>query len=86
MGNKNYQKGAKKEQRIANKLKKEGWDVAQRTAGSHGPFDVIAINKKTKTIKLIQSKPKKFSQLNIDRLMEKHGWMNGEFKVEFEIK
>jgi len=44
MPNKNYHIGRKFEYEVMNELKGPGCAV-MRTAGSHGPFDVIAINK-----------------------------------------
>lgn len=84
--NKNYVKGRKKEYKICNELKKEGFDIAQRTAGSHSPIDIIAIRKKRKEIKLIQAKPNNFSEKEYKKLMKKYGWMTGYFKTEFMVK
>lgn len=86
MGNTHYNKGREKEYNICRRLKREGYQIAQRTAGSHSPFDVIAINKDTKTIRLIQSKvtiTPEWHKLEINR---DWGWLNGEFKVEFTIE
>jgi hypothetical protein len=51
--NYNYQKGYRAELHIVRTLRAAGWE-AQRTAASHGPFDVIAVA--PKCILLIQSK------------------------------
>jgi len=40
--NKNYRNGVKREYRIMKKLEIEGW-FCIRSAGSHGPIDIIAI-------------------------------------------
>ena len=48
MANKAYQKGRRKEYKVCNELKEEGYDIAQRSAGSHSPIDVWAINKDKK--------------------------------------
>ena len=45
MPNKNYIKGRRKEYKICKKLIEKGFDIAQRTAGSHSPIDIIVINK-----------------------------------------
>ena len=82
MVNKNYIKGRRKEYAICDKLKKEGFDIAQRSAGSHSPIDVFAINKTTKTIKLIQAKPKDYNPTKIE---EELSWLNNVFRVEFEV-
>ena len=61
MPNKNYLKGRRKEYKIVNKFKEKGL-IAQRTAGSHSPFDVIAINPKERRIFLVQAKPETMSE------------------------
>ena len=40
MSNANYIKGVKLERDVVDMFKENGWN-AQRTAGSHSPFDVI---------------------------------------------
>ena len=82
MPNKNYIKGVAKERKIVNDYKALGWDIVQRTAGSHSPIDVIAINQLLKTIKFIQAKPDKY---NSKILEDKYRWLNGIFRVEFEV-
>jgi predicted RNA binding protein YcfA (HicA-like mRNA interferase family) len=42
----NYTRGRAKEYRVAKRLRAQGWTVL-RTAGSHGPFDLIAIKEPT---------------------------------------
>lgn len=54
MGTK-YQKGARREYAIKSKLEKKGYFV-MRSAGSHGPADLIAIHPMKNKVKLIQSK------------------------------
>ena len=53
MPNKNYRKGYTFENKLVNEFRKKGC-FATRTAGSHSPFDIIAIN--GKKIFLIQCK------------------------------
>ena len=60
-------KGTRKEEMIVSELKKEGYDIAQRSAGSNSPIDIFAISIKNKTIKLIQSK--RVMNQSIDRVM-----------------
>lgn len=67
MPNKNYVNGRAKEYRIVNKLKEEGY-IAQRTAGSHSPYDVIAIHPDKKIVLLVQSKPESMSKKAKDDL------------------
>ena len=87
MSNKHYLKGREREYAIIRRLKKEGcWEIAQRTAGSHSPFDIIAINKETKEILLIQSKPDDISENESDSIYSKANWLNGDFKVSFEVR
>jgi len=84
-----YQKGARKEYWLADKLKEEGYDIVQRTAGSHSPVDIIAINTKDKRIKFVQSKRtlnRDMSYINpqIKAKIEKENYaLNGVFLVEF---
>jgi len=83
MSNKNYIKGVAKERKIVNTLKAEGWDIVQRSAGSHSPIDVFAINKELKLIKLIQAKPKGFNSEKIEKELR---WLNDEFRVKFRVE
>jgi len=85
MPNKNYEKGRRKEYKICDELKKKGFNIVQRTAGSKSPFDVIAINKKTKEISLIQVKQDNISEKKSKELLKKSDWLNNNFKVEFVI-
>ena len=85
MPNKNYEKGRRKEYKICKELKAEGYEIAQRSAGSHSPIDIFAINSKTKTIKFIQAKPNNFSKSQSKKIMEELNYLNDEFLVIFEI-
>ncbi len=94
MPNKNYRRGKVKEYKIVHQLKKDGYIIAQRSAGSKSPIDVFAIHKELKIIKFIQAKPKTMTSLTKDgkiripnkRILDKWGWINdGNFKVEFEV-
>jgi len=80
-----YKKGRRKEYTIKDKYIKEGWTIAQRTAGSHSPFDIIAINK-DKIIKLIQSKPDSMSENDKKKILKKNEWLNGLFEVKFVVE
>lgn len=87
MPNKNYNKGVKKEHKLCKELiNYEGMDIAQRTAGSHGPFDIIAISIKNKVIKLVQSKPNDFSRTEELKLLTENEGLNGRFTVRFEVR
>lgn len=82
MSNPNYIKGRRKEYAIVHRMK-ETCEIAQRTAGSHSPIDVFAIDKKNKTIHLIQGKPKNYSD---KKIMKDWGWLNDTFKVKFWVE
>lgn len=83
MPNKNYVKGRNKEYAICHELREAGYDIVQRTAGSHSPIDIIAIDKVTKSILLVQAKPNNF---NSDKIEKENAWLNGMFKVEFSVE
>jgi len=83
MPNKRYVKGRAKEYKISKELRDIGWDIVQRTAGSHSPIDVFAINRATKEIAFIQAKPESF---NSDKIEETMAWLNGDFKVKFWVE
>lgn len=84
--NKHYQSGRHKEYKIANQMRDEGYDIAQRSAGSHSPVDLWCVNIKEKKIKLIQCKPDTMPMKQIRRLLEENEGLNGTFEVEFEVR
>ena len=86
MPNKNYVRGRNKEYAIVKKYRDMGYDIVQRTAGSHSPIDVIAIHSIRRTIRLIQVKPNSMSKDNKELLLIKHGELNGLFDVEFSVE
>lgn len=85
MPNKNYVKGRNKEYKIVHALRSDGFDIAQRTAGSHSPIDIIAINRLTKVIKFVQAKPESMSQNQKDKIELENNWLNNVFRCEFEV-
>jgi len=85
MANKQYTKGRRREHYICDKLKKQGYDIVQRSAGSHSPFDIIAINKESKEIKLIQVKPESIQQSNVNKIMNDNALLNGVYSVKFLV-
>ena len=85
MPNNNYLKGKAKEWRTCQKLIKEGFEIAQRSAGSHSPIDVWAVNKLTKVIKLVQCKPRSMSEKEKQKINYEYAWLNDAFRVEFEV-
>jgi len=83
--NANYRRGRAKEYRCCNKLKKEGFDLVQRTAGSHSEVDVLAIKIDTKEIKFIQCKPKSMGVKAKQRIIDRNKGLNGKFICSFEV-
>lgn len=87
-----YRKGRRKEYKIINDLRKEGFDIAQRTAGSHSPIDIIAINTEKRIIMLIQSKRKLDEPMSYietktkQNIEKKYKYLNGIYKVMFEVR
>lgn len=61
----NYHRGRGVEWLARNQLRKWGY-IAERTAGSHGPFDIIATN--AAVVRLIQVKRKYISPGELDEL------------------
>lgn len=83
MGSKNYNKGRKQEYKIVWDLRSRGW-LAFRSAGSHSPVDVVAINPEKKEILLIQSKMGA-GERRKELLANSNIELNGSFKVKFII-
>jgi len=83
MPNANYVKGRRKEYQIVNRHKALG-HIAFRSAGSHSPVDVTAIDSKNKVIHFIQSKVGKISA------REKEAYLSqipkGTYKVEMTLE
>ena len=86
MANQNYQRGARKEYRIVKQLREEGYDIVQRSAGSHSPVDVWAIDKKNKIILLVQVKPSDISKAKEKRLLEENRKLNGNYLVRYVVR
>ncbi len=86
MPNKNYRKGRRKEYGVIDQLRKDGFEIAQRSSGSHSPIDVFAINREEKKIKFIQVKSGYLPSNEYSKIWEKMKWLNGEkFEIEFDI-
>ena len=81
----NYINGRAREYRMIKELKRIGYDIVFRSAGSHSAIDVIAISRKDKKIILLQSKPKKFSKVKTKEITNSLDWLNDEFMVEFHL-
>jgi len=86
MTNLNYRRGRRKEYRIVKQLKQDGYDIAQRSAGSHSPVDVWAIDTTNKRIMLVQVKPDSISKTKENRLHQDNKQLNGMYIVEYVIK
>lgn len=83
MPNKNYVAGRRKEYKICNEYKRKGFDIVQRTAGSHSPIDVFAINRVEKKIVFIQSKPNNFEISKSKQIKAELEYLNDEFTCSF---
>jgi len=85
MPNKNYLKGRRKEYKICEELKKQGYEIVQRSAGSHSPIDIWAVNKELQKITLIQCKPDNMPESEKKKILEDLNWLNEAFLVEVEV-
>ncbi len=85
MPNKNYEKGRNKEYRVATHFRDRGYAIAQRTAGSHSPFDIIAIDPINKIIKLIQVKSSEMPTRQKSEDLKANSELNGDYSVEYLI-
>lgn len=84
MPNKNYLKGRRKEYKVVHNERDKGC-IAFRSAGSHSPIDVVSINLKTQTIRLIQCKPDSMNDHQKQKIRDKNKKLNGEFWVKFSV-
>lgn len=85
MPNPNYIKGRKKEYKICKQLRDQGYVVVQRTAGSHSPIDIFAINKEDKEVLFIQSKPDNYTLSKCNKIKNDLIWLQGTFRVYFKL-
>ena len=79
-----YKKGRYKEYAAIKELKKEGYDLCQRSPGSRGPVDIWAVDTKEKKILLVQVKSS-IPKSTQEKIMINNRLLNGNFKVEFEV-
>jgi Holliday junction resolvase len=86
MPNKNYVKGRRKEYEQCNKLKSQGFDIVQRTAGSRSPIDIIAISKAKKEIILVQCKPDSMNETRRQHIRDDNKELNGLYNIRFSIR
>ena len=86
MPNKNYVNGRYKEYKIVKELKKRGYKIAQRSAGSHSPIDVFAVHRENKEICFVQAKPESLPESEKTKLEQENDWLNDTFRVEFIVE
>ena len=79
----NYKRGRKREYKVCKQLREDGYTIVQRTAGSHSPIDVIAIDRDNKIITLVQVKHNNYDPKHILKELD---WLNGTWTVELEIR
>lgn len=84
MPNSNYVKGRRKEYAVIKKCKELGM-IAFRSAGSHSPIDVVAIDADRGLIRFIQCKPDTMPESEKNKLLELNWKLNGKFDVIFEV-
>ena len=81
----NYRNGAARERRFVNNLKKDGFDIVFRSAGSHSPVDVVAIHQESKMIYFIQCKPQTLSKNAQKALQSHYEWLNRDYACHFKV-
>lgn len=89
MPNKNYEKGRRREYQIIKQLKEQGFTIAQRTAGSHSPIDILAIHRLRKLILFIQAKAgsEEYEKASKTKAMIENRYLNeGLWNVRFEVR
>ena len=79
-----YKKGAKFEYKVREIYRKLGYEVI-RSAGSRGPFDLIAINPETKQIRLIQCKAGYLSKNQKQAILEPLLAFEGQYSVDISL-
>ena len=94
MSNKKYTKGRRKEYKVCAQLRKEGYEIVQRSAGSKSPVDIFAIHKEERKILFIQVKPDSMTERRRDghlkvaakRIYNELGFLYGMWNVDFELR
>ena len=84
MGNRNYEKGRRKEYKVVHEAKAKG-HIAFRSAGSHSPVDVVDIDIHERFIRLVQCKPDSMSASARQKILDENNLLNGGFQVRFEV-
>jgi Holliday junction resolvase len=85
MVNKNYVNGRAYEYRIMHSLRKAGFDIVIRSAGSHSPIDCIGIDTNNKVILFVQAKPKTLSFNKKVEIKHKNIKLNDKYTCKFEV-
>jgi Holliday junction resolvase len=85
MQNKNYIKGRRKEYKIRNDLIKQGFNIVQRSAGSHSKIDIFAIDTNKKIIKFVQSKPDLYTASQTNKLLKELDCLNDNYSCSFIV-
>lgn len=91
MPNLNYNNGAAKERRIVNKARQQGC-LAFRSAGSHSPVDVFILDPVSKTIELVQCKPRSMQKKDLSptaeaqRLIDELKKFDGTYEVKTTVE
>lgn len=80
----NYTKGRAKEYRLKHGYEGNGY-ICIRSAGSHSFSDLVIIDKETRRIRFIQSKPKKYPESQRKKLEQEYDWINNDFQCSFEV-
>lgn len=68
MPNRNYNRGRYYEYKKMKELREQGWEYIIRAAGSHGIFDIIAINQGMRKILLLQLKSGRTARRELSKL------------------
>ena len=86
-----YKKGARKEYHLCESLRKKGYDIVFRSAGSHSSIDIVAIDTISRVILLIQSKRTLDKNMNYidpkirERLLNDNSHIAGVYDVIFDV-
>jgi len=88
---KQYIKGRRKEYAICEQLREEGFDIVQRSAGSHSKVDIFAIDTKGRRIKLVQCKRVLSQSMNTineqlkTKIESEMSYLNGVYNCVFIV-
>jgi len=82
--NKKYMKGYRKERKIVNDARAEGY-TSFRSAGSHSPVDVVIIDQDNRRMWLVQAKAGEISPEEKVKLHKDNQGLNGMYYVMFKV-